>query len=67
VALVMAHNKVSTSMVQRHLKLGYNRVARMLAAMECEGLISTHYVNGYRRILQSNVSTETVPSTITVV
>lgn len=51
VAVVMINQKASTSLVQRHLKLGYNHAARLLDAMEQAGLIGSRYVNGYRQIL----------------
>ncbi len=50
VAVVMTHKKASISLVQRHLRLGYNRAAGLLLLMEQAGLIGTHYVNGYRQI-----------------
>lgn len=51
VAIVMLNQKANISFVQRHLKLGYNRAARLLESMEHNGLIGTEYVNGYRQIL----------------
>lgn len=39
VAVVMINQKASIGLVQRHLKLGYNRAARLLEAMEQAGLI----------------------------
>lgn len=51
VAIVMDNKKASISMVQRHLKLGYTRAAGLLQSMEQAGLISAHYVNGFRQIL----------------
>lgn len=33
VALVRKHRRVSTSMIQRHLRIGYNRASYMLEAM----------------------------------
>lgn len=51
VAVVMINQKASVSLVQRLLKVGYNRAARLLEAMEQAGLIGSRYVNGYRQIL----------------
>ncbi|MBT9160131.1 MAG: DNA translocase FtsK [Dehalococcoidia bacterium] len=51
VAVVMTNQKASISLVQRHLKLGYNRAARLLLSMEQAGLIGSQYVNDYRQIL----------------
>ena len=39
VNLVIQSGKASTSMVQRHLKIGYNRAARIIDAMEAAGVI----------------------------
>jgi S-DNA-T family DNA segregation ATPase FtsK/SpoIIIE len=55
VAVVMINQKVSTSLVQRHLKVGYNHAARLLEAMEQAGLIGSQYVNGYRQILACGI------------
>ncbi|MDL2285907.1 DNA translocase FtsK 4TM domain-containing protein [Desulfococcaceae bacterium OttesenSCG-928-F15] len=39
VALVMKAGQASISMVQRHLRIGYNRAARIIEAMEQNGVI----------------------------
>jgi S-DNA-T family DNA segregation ATPase FtsK/SpoIIIE len=39
VALVTQNGQASISMVQRHLRIGYNRAARIIEAMEREGII----------------------------
>ncbi|MCW7753048.1 DNA translocase FtsK 4TM domain-containing protein [Desulfobotulus sp. H1] len=39
VALVARNRQASISMVQRHLRIGYNRAARIIEAMEQEGVI----------------------------
>lgn len=51
VAVVITNQKASISLVQRHLKLGYNHAARLLESMEQAGLIGSQHVNGYRQIL----------------
>ena len=39
VALVTQAGQASISMVQRHLRIGYNRAARIIEMMEAEGII----------------------------
>ena len=39
VAIVRRQGKASTSLIQRHLRIGYNRAARIIERMEEEGLI----------------------------
>ncbi|MEY3096159.1 MAG: hypothetical protein RIR74_1251, partial [Pseudomonadota bacterium] len=51
VAVVLQHRKASISLVQRHLRIGYNRAARLLDAMEKAGLVSPMQSNGNRDIL----------------
>jgi DNA segregation ATPase FtsK/SpoIIIE, S-DNA-T family len=51
VEIVLKNRKASISLVQRHLKIGYNRAARLLEEMEKSGLISSLSSNGQRDIL----------------
>jgi len=51
VAIVLQHRKASISLVQRHLRIGYNRAARLLEQMEQSGLVSSMSTNGNREIL----------------
>ncbi|MBF0139362.1 MAG: DNA translocase FtsK 4TM domain-containing protein [Magnetococcales bacterium] len=51
VALVQRLRKVSTSMVQRHFKIGYNRAARIVERMESEGLVTPSNSAGKREVL----------------
>jgi S-DNA-T family DNA segregation ATPase FtsK/SpoIIIE len=51
VAVVLKHRRASISLVQRHLRIGYNRAARLLEQMEQSGLVSTMQTNGNREIL----------------
>lgn len=51
VAIVLQHRKASISLVQRHLRIGYNRAARLLEQMEKSGLVSSMSTNGNREIM----------------
>ncbi len=51
VQVVLQHRKASTSFVQRHLQIGYNRAARIIERMEEEGLISAANHVGKREVL----------------
>ena len=51
VAVVLQHRRASISLVQRHLRIGYNRAARLLEQMEKAGLVSAMSSNGNRDIL----------------
>ena len=51
VGVVLQHRRASISLVQRHLRIGYNRAARLLEQMEKSGLVSAMATNGNRDIL----------------
>jgi S-DNA-T family DNA segregation ATPase FtsK/SpoIIIE len=51
VAIVLQHRRASISLVQRHLRIGYNRAARLLEQMEKSGLVSSMATNGNRDII----------------
>ncbi len=52
VAVVKAEGKASISMVQRHLRIGYNRAARLLERMETEGLVTAMNGQGARDLVE---------------
>lgn len=51
VAIVLQHRKASISLVQRHLRIGYNRAARLLEQMEKSGLVGALAANGSRELI----------------
>jgi S-DNA-T family DNA segregation ATPase FtsK/SpoIIIE len=51
VALVARERKASTSFVQRHLQIGYNRAARIIERMEEEGVVGAANHVGRREVL----------------
>ena len=54
VEVVLKNRRASISLVQRHLRIGYNRAARLLEDMEKAGLVSSMQSNGNREILVPN-------------
>jgi S-DNA-T family DNA segregation ATPase FtsK/SpoIIIE len=58
VAVVLKNRRASISLVQRHLRIGYNRAARLLEQMEQSGVVSTMHSNGNRDILVPNTNAE---------
>ena len=59
VALVCRERKASTSFVQRHLQIGYNRAARLIERMEVEGVISQANHVGRREVLARSIDDPT--------
>jgi S-DNA-T family DNA segregation ATPase FtsK/SpoIIIE len=51
VEIVLKTRRPSISLVQRHLRIGYNRAARLIEAMEKAGLVSPMQSNGNREVL----------------
>ncbi len=51
VGIVLQHRRASISLVQRHLRIGYNRAARLLEQMEKSGVVSAMATNGNREIM----------------
>jgi S-DNA-T family DNA segregation ATPase FtsK/SpoIIIE len=51
VSVVLQHRRASISLVQRHLRIGYNRAARLLEQMERSGVVSSMATNGSRDVL----------------
>jgi len=58
VAIVLKTRRASISLVQRHLRIGYNRAARLIEQMERAGLVSAMQTNGNRDVLVPASATE---------
>jgi len=58
VAIVCREGKASTSFIQRHLQIGYNRAARIIERMEKEGVVSTANRVGKREVLARNIDAD---------
>ena len=54
VQFVLESRRASISAVQRKMRIGYNRAARLIEAMEAAGIVSTMSSNGSREILVPN-------------
>ncbi len=51
VEIVLKSRRASISLVQRHLRIGYNRAARLVEQMEAAGLVSPMQSNGNREVI----------------
>lgn len=59
VNIVLTSRRASISSVQRQLRIGYNRAARLIEDMERAGLVSAMQSNGNREVLaKGNASTD---------
>ena len=54
VEVVLKSRRASISLVQRHLRIGYNRAARLVEQMEAAGLVSPMQSNGNREVIAPN-------------
>ena len=59
VAVVLKTRRPSISLVQRHLRIGYNRAARLIEQMERAGMVSPMQTNGNREVLVPAGKSET--------
>lgn len=55
VDIVLRERKASTSFIQRHLQIGYNRAARLMEQMEKEGVVGAPNHVGKREILGRSI------------
>jgi DNA segregation ATPase FtsK/SpoIIIE, S-DNA-T family len=51
VEIVLKNRRASISLVQRHLRIGYNRAARLVEQMERAGLVTPMQSNGNREVI----------------
>ncbi len=51
VDIVVKSRRASISLVQRHLRIGYNRAARLVEQMERAGIVTPMQTNGNREVL----------------
>lgn len=54
VAVVLKSRRASISFVQRELRIGYNRAARLIEQMEKSGIVSSMQTNGNREVIAPN-------------
>ncbi len=62
VAVILSTRRASTSMIQRRLRLGYNRSWAMLCAMERMGIVGPENGSTPREILVPNVADQPRPA-----
>jgi S-DNA-T family DNA segregation ATPase FtsK/SpoIIIE len=58
VEIVLRTRRASISLVQRHLRIGYNRAARLIEQMERSGMVSPMQTNGNRDVIVPSSSGE---------
>ncbi|HEX6594659.1 MAG TPA: DNA translocase FtsK [Bacillota bacterium] len=58
VQFVLHKNRASTSLLQRHFKIGYNRAARMIDTMETRGIVSQQNGSKPRDVLVTSAQVE---------
>lgn len=51
-AVVLKHDRASISLVQRHLRIGYNRAAQLLEALENAGHVTPMNAEGRREVIR---------------
>jgi S-DNA-T family DNA segregation ATPase FtsK/SpoIIIE len=56
VELVIEKGQCSVSMVQRYLRIGYNRASRIVEQMEMDGLVTPPGSGGIRKVLARSMS-----------
>ena len=56
VDIVLKSRRASISLVQRHLRIGYNRAARLIEQMERVGLVSSMQSSGNREVIAPSTS-----------
>ncbi|GAA0907482.1 hypothetical protein GCM10009552_15490 [Rothia nasimurium] len=54
--VVRSTGRVTISVLQRHLRIGYNRAARFIEQMEIEGIVTAPQLNGQRELIQPGAS-----------
>jgi S-DNA-T family DNA segregation ATPase FtsK/SpoIIIE len=58
VRIVMESRRASTSLIQRRLRIGYNRAARIMEEMEAAGVVSSMDQTGSREVLVGDAAIE---------
>lgn len=61
VELVINNDRATITFLQRALRIGYNRAARLIESMEADGLVSVPDATGNRTILSARIATEPTP------